>query len=508
MSAALDQNLEAHNVYNLVQSVNVQADEPLDVPDLYVCLDECYVYSTTGNDEGIPRDDASIVYDTVPDEILQLDVENRRGKYVQCIKPVEGWVFLPEFDIQYDWAKLDEIYFHKKSAHDKPKQNDNENNEDGYTIDTSNEQQEYKTDKKNNNNQSDDSHLIIQDERRNYEVQRMMMQTIAPELDKEPNKIMQIGCIARLVFFLRRHPFLPKIFDDEGLIFKAFTASLALFDIYSDLRLALELYMNGNAIYFMLSMSFICAPFFVAWCVASQMVGKQLNQKRNNICFIIGVSIYNLFPFGTLFMLFVDIYRFIESVFIRPIFFCCSCRETRTISYEERGYWLFRDVVELFCEAIPQVILLTILIFRGSCDQCTTQTLITAYCSSLFQLCKLTFILYKKANSNGVTFTQYVTIVLRASIDFIPSLPAIRNGQPKVNWTTYKFSSSNVGHLAMGLNALNCRLNVAKISSYTIKDLNRFACKYVGAALSSMQNSDSHMHLIVTRLEEEVSALF
>eukprot|EP01084_Bolivina_argentea_P045557 83866_1 len=457
----------------LQQSINDAKDENLEVPNLYVCLDECYVYSTTGNDEAIPRDDADIVYDTVPDQILQLDVESRKGKYVRCLKPVEGWVYLPEFDVQHDWLTLDEIYDHKKRIRDKQKQNDDENNEKDeheYTfIDPIDEQHEHNTDINNNNNSADESkkgddiHLLLQEERRNYELQRMMMQTVAPELDEEPNIMMSIKCIAWLVFFVRRHPFLPKIFDDEGLIFKAFTASLCLFDIYSDLRLALELYMNGNTIYFMLSMSFICAPFFVAWSVASQMVRKKLNQNQNNVCYIIGVYIYNLFPFGILFMLLVDIYRFIESVFIRPIFFLCFCRETRTISYEERGYWLFRDVVELFCEAVPQVVLQTILIFRGACDQCTTQTLITAYCSSLFQLCKLTFILRKKAGSNGVRFSEYVPVVLRASIDFIPSLPAIERGAPtgeKVNWTMYKFNSSNIGHLAQALNAPYCRLNL------------------------------------------------
>eukprot|EP01083_Nonionella_stella_P286699 975720_1 len=285
----------------LQQSINDAKDESLEVPNLYVCLDECYVYSTTGNDEAIPRDDADIVYDTVPDEILELDVESRKGKYVRCVKPAEGWVYLPEFDVQYDWAKLDEIYDHKKRIRDKEKQNDEENNEkdeDGYAIDTIDEQQELKTDTNNSNiggtnGKGDDSHLIVQEERRNYEAQRMMMQTVAPELDKEPNKAMQIKFLAWLVFYFRRHPFLPGLIV---LIIQAVIEVIIIFDVYSDVRLAMEIFNSGQNILFMISSAFIAAPYVIAWTAASAMNAKKLKQRQNNICQIIGCMLFNIAP--------------------------------------------------------------------------------------------------------------------------------------------------------------------------------------------------------------------
>eukprot|EP01084_Bolivina_argentea_P084135 152250_1 len=101
---------DKENVANTIQDWKVEIYDT----GLYVCLDECYIYSITGDDNGVPRDDADIIYDTVPDEILHLDIEKRKGKYVRCIRPVEGWVFLPVYDNQYDWAPLDEMYLQKK----------------------------------------------------------------------------------------------------------------------------------------------------------------------------------------------------------------------------------------------------------------------------------------------------------------------------------------------------------------------------------------------------------
>ena len=149
----------------------------------------------------------------------------RKGKYVRCLAPVEGWVYLPEFDAQYDWAQLDDIYNAKRRIRDakkkaeqeakdgkKDKDKDDENkgqyDEDGYmnpideNVEFKDEQEEYY-----------DETLIVED-RRDYSKQRMMMQTVPPDLDDvEVNKLMQIKLLRWLIFYFRRNPFMPGLYS-------------------------------------------------------------------------------------------------------------------------------------------------------------------------------------------------------------------------------------------------------------------------------------------------------
>merc|ERR1712129_381845 len=100
---------------------------------IFVCLEECYIYSIPGDDKGNPKDDADIVYDTVEDELLQLDVDRRNSNYVRCLLPKEGWVFLPNKSAQYNWGPLDAIINQKRrekeaqEEEEKGKQSDDKN---------------------------------------------------------------------------------------------------------------------------------------------------------------------------------------------------------------------------------------------------------------------------------------------------------------------------------------------------------------------------------------------
>ena len=181
-------------------------------------MDECYIYSTPGDSKGIPKQDADILYDTVPDEILQLDVNRRNGNYVWCILPVQGYVYLPQEDAQYDWGPLNQILDTKrrikKEMEDEDNDNKNKNNnntgqydEDGYMIGI-NEMEEVKSDTEQFDNEPYDPTLIIE-ERKNYNQQRIMMQTLRPEVETEGNKLFEIKFLRWLIFYFRRHPFLP-----------------------------------------------------------------------------------------------------------------------------------------------------------------------------------------------------------------------------------------------------------------------------------------------------------
>eukprot|EP01083_Nonionella_stella_P010271 29316_1 len=455
-----------------------QEEEEVVRPDLYVCLDECYIYSQCGDDNGLPHGDADILYDTIPDEIIQLDVTNRIGKYVRCQKPVAGWVFLPQEEVQYDWGILNEIYQTKKAQ---------------------------------------EEHLLVYEERRDYTQQRMMMQTVPPDQDfAEINKLMQIKALRWLTFYFRRNPFLP------GLIIlgiQLVIETIILFDVYSDGKLAYEVFESGQAMMFMVSASFIAAPYVIAWTAAASMNAKKLKQNRKNICQIIGCMLFNIAPLGIAFLFAVDLYHWFECVFIKPIFYLATCgKQIRTISYGELGYYKLRRVSEVFAEAIPQAVIQLVILVQmvrtnktgeeHGCAKCTPLSVIQALISSFFVLLFWCAIIYFEGKKNGMKFVEYVTVIFQGSFNFVEMLPAIERGTPtgeKVNWTLYKFSDDGVGHVAKALNTPRCKLKLLKMSKYSIKDLDRAGCRFLGGALAQCNTS---IELIISRLEEEIIALF
>eukprot|EP01083_Nonionella_stella_P010269 29311_1 len=424
-----------------------QEEEEVVRPDLYVCLDECYIYSQCGDDNGLPHGDADILYDTIPDEIIQLDVTNRIGKYVRCQKPVAGWVFLPQEEVQYDWGILNEIYQTKKAQ---------------------------------------EEHLLVYEERRDYTQQRMMMQTVPPDQDfAEINKLMQIKALRWLTFYFRRHPSLP------GLIIKGIQLvidTVILFNVYSDGLLAYEIFESGQTVLFMISCAFIVAPYFLAW---------KLKQDKDNICQIIGCMLFSISPVGIAFLFAVDIYHWFGSIFY---LFTCG-KQIRTISDGELGYYKFRRV-SVFAEALPQAVLqLLILMGMMGCAKCTPVSVIQALISSWFVLVFWCAIIYFGGKANGMKFVEYVTVIFQGSLW---TLYKIDDGE-KVNWTLYKIDDEGVVHVAKALNSPHCALKLLKMSKYTIKDLDRAGCRFFGDALAqcSMQ-----IDLIISRSKDDLVALF
>ncbi len=94
--------------------------------------------------------------------------------------------------------------------------------------------------------------------------------------------------------------------------------TIILFDVYSDCRLAYEIFESDRPVLFMISSAFIAAPYVIAWTAASAMNAKKLKQRQSNLCQILGCMLFNIAPIGILFLLIVDIYHWIECVFIKP----------------------------------------------------------------------------------------------------------------------------------------------------------------------------------------------
>merc|ERR1712061_617796 len=80
---------------------------------------------------------------------------------------------------------------------------------------------------------------LIQDERRDYSRQRMMRQTDQPEFEQEAPTCLQNKYLQCLVFYFRRHPFLPLLII---LIIQAVIEGVILFDVVTDVFVALDIY--------------------------------------------------------------------------------------------------------------------------------------------------------------------------------------------------------------------------------------------------------------------------
>ena len=172
---------------------------------LFVCLEECYIYDEVGDDEGNPKDDSHVLYDTQIDEILQLDLERQNGNYVACLKPVKGWVFLPHFDAQYSLDLLNDIYKAKKQVRDQGDEGvDEEEIEELYGLIMQDTMVNY-TGHAASFPANEDDDTLISDERRDFQNQRMTIMNEPPEFNQTVNELLEMpSCF-------RRHPSLIGI---------------------------------------------------------------------------------------------------------------------------------------------------------------------------------------------------------------------------------------------------------------------------------------------------------
>ena len=135
-------------------------------------------------------------------------------------------------------------------------------------------------------------------------------------------------------------------------------------------------------------------------------------------------------------------------------------------------------------------------------------SIISSIISSIFITCLWSLIIFLEGRKNGMSFSEYTTVIFQGSFNFVPMLPAIERGSPngeKVNWTYYKLNPEAVGNVGKALLNRNCRLDFMKISTYTLSTLHRFGAKYFGSMIS---NSPLKVEICVGRLEEEIRALF
>ena len=291
----------------------------------------------------------------------------------------------------------------------------------------------------------------------------------------------------------------------------ALKSTMGMLDIYTDVRLAMEIEKSGRYLLFMISASLICAPYIIVWCAASAMNAVKLNQNRDNKWFAIGSMLFNIAPIGILVLFIFDICMWIEYVSIRPFYHIFTGgRAFRNVSYNEMGYQKLKSAAQIYSESLPQLGLQIFILLTGGtgCEDCTLSSVIQASIMSCISIAFWGYKMMKDSKRNGIGFAQYVTVVFQGSFNFVEKLPAIQRGTKKgvkVNWAAYKFNDEGPGNVAKALNSPSCRLELLKMSKYTIKDLYRFGCRFLGGSIAQ---SDQNIELIISRSEDEIMDLF
>lgn len=179
----------------------------------------------------------------------------------------------------------------------------------------------------------------------------------------------------------------------------------------------------------------------------------------------------------------------------------------------ELGYYKLRRVSEIFAEAICQAVLQLGLLIEAAVNDTETDvnpiSVLISLVASAFVMCLWGTIIFIEGNANGMNFVEYVTVIFQGSFQFVPFLPAIERGTKsgiRINWVWFRIDQDGVGHVGRSLSAPTCKLKLVKVSTYTLKKMNRFGCKFFGTVLAKGVKHD--VEIIVSRTEDEINKLF
>ncbi len=121
---------------------------------------------------------------------------------------------------------------------------------------------------------------------------------------------------------------------------------------------------------------------------------------------------------GSFFLLIMDFVHVTEYVMIRPFYYLFMAKEFRTISFEEKGYWILRRVTEVFAESIPQALLQLYILLRIRGNERNDLdidefTVGLSLLSSCLVLAFWVAVLFFESGAHGLSFVEYVTVVFQ-----------------------------------------------------------------------------------------------
>eukprot|EP01084_Bolivina_argentea_P239662 402776_1 len=477
--------------------------ESHDNVNVYYTADECYIYKQKGNSNGEPISNDSIIYYTVPNEVISISNQPRSDKYyVECILPVKGFVYLPD----HNNINLMSGNTNNKMTTDPPQ-------------DTS--EQKHDT-------QAMHSRTTTFFER-DYTAQTFIKIDKIPAAKNNPEyndekpqetiitKVLSSTAVKKAILFFRSHPFIPGLI---AMIVAAVIEGLVMFDIYTDIIVTMQLKQSNNPLLFAISSALIAAPFVIAWSVASQTILNKYEKAHrlhvNSKSWSLFIFFYDIAPIGIIMILLFEIYHWFETIIIIPIYWLCTLgKRHRNISYQELGYYKLRKVSEVFAESLPQSVFQLCLLLGvfgpASCDQCNVGSVIQSLITSIIIATVWCTALYFEGRANGLSFAEYVSVTFQGSFDFVPYLPAIEKGVELkgefVNWSSFKILTESFGQISKSVYCISCELQLLKVSEYTISALNRLSCRFLGSRLKIL-SIKNNLQIIVSRVESDLHNLF
>ena len=422
-----------------------------------------------------------------------MNKQRQHKYYIECKRPCKGYVYFPDdnFDNQSD--------------------TENASNDDD-------EPQESKSIKDNLNKSM-----------RDYSKQEFVRIDEKPSELNDPQytqdkpqpttfeKIMSSKTMKKIILFIRSHPFIPGLII---LIIQAAIEVLAIFDLYTDVVVMLQLRESKNPILFGISAGFIAAPFVIAWTVGSHIVllryEKAHRRHRWQRLWTIFIALYDVAPVGIVMIFMFEVYHWIETIIVIPVFWTITGGlRHRKQGYQELGYYKLRKVSEVFAETLPQAVFQSFILLgvfgSTTCDKCTVSAVIQSIITSLLVLILWCAMLYFEAKKNGLSFGEYVAVTFQGSFDFVPMLPAIEKGVNEkgefVNWSNFKIKKESFGQISKTVYSKQCQLKTLKMSQYTISQLNRLSCTFLGSRLKIL-SIRNNLEIIISRDEQQLHDFF
>eukprot|EP01084_Bolivina_argentea_P203366 347360_1 len=544
--------------------------------DLFVILSKyLFIYSLPGNKKGEPRTISNVYqngnklsiihilnrYDLILIAAQQRDYTTK--KYVKCLLPVSGWIYLPEATIK-KWINSDRL-----AENDNKLFNSNEsltlNDVDIGDIIDSKLSPNAPTNYKNINidelvadrDKIDELHETLWEnlEKQNHKNIDFLGQEIVPlthplpqfifkddfDIFKDENiNIIQekkgkciltlISLVKWIIQWMRIHHWAPMLLI---ILIQAVIEVVIFTDIITDIIVILQLYKvsitvgKSATLFFMISVICLMAPYLIAWVATTQWMVRKVHKlliasKLDKIPFFWKTCtvLFSIAPIGMFVLLIGDILHVLEYSIFRPLIYMLSLcinnkiLSLRVVSFEELGYWKLRRVSEIFAESLPQSVLqllLLILLSQSKQDlDINYLSVALAFFSSVIVTVFWCIVLLFESKTNGMSFVEYVTVVFQGSFKFVPYLPGIERGGKtgiNVNWTQYRLDNDALGLVAKAFITPSCKISTLKISIYTIENLHRLACKYFGKTIAQY-NDNKTLELIISRQEADIRHLF
>ena len=185
------------------------------------------------------------------------------------------------------------------------------------------------------------------------------------------------------VFKYRVESFLvvhPRIYALYLLYRSTWPRGLVLFDVYTDLIVALSLYRGAERIWFMLSCLFIAMPFVLVWSASLRFIQNflfKLYEAKKESAHLtlmewavnVVLILYMFPPLGAMIIALYEVYWVLSDVWLGCKAFVYGTGLVEAEDRQTKAMKSYRRAIEIFAESIPQTLLQLYIFFRIRAQQ-------------------------------------------------------------------------------------------------------------------------------------------